>query len=113
MIKHVRTFVNEVLIRAVGGFDNGFERFLTEFLGHLVHAFFEEACRIGAFGHFLMAFVDEVLQEREEENGVLLVFFTPAGVRTQMAGGTVRMGFDQQGIVVAIAFDADQVQEIA
>ena len=60
-----------------------------------------------------MALVDEVLQLREEEDWVQGVLFCPAGVGALVAGRTIWMNLYQEGVVVAVNLDADQVEEVA
>ena len=62
VVEQVGALVDELIVGAVGGFDNRLNGFFSNLLRHLVHAFLEETGSVAALRHFLVALVDEVLQ---------------------------------------------------
>ena len=73
MIQQITCLVNQVISGAVSGLDNSFKRFFANLLSNFVNAVLEKFGGVAAFGHLLMALVDEVLQFREEKQGILLM----------------------------------------
>ena len=67
VVQHVRPFVHQTLVGAVGGFYDQFERLFSHLLCHAVQSVTEEACGVTAFRHFLMTLFDEVAQFAEKE----------------------------------------------
>ena len=112
VIEHVGGLVDEAFVGAVAGFEAGFKRFLAHFLGHAVDAIAEEAGGVGAFGHFLMALVDEVLQFGEEEDRAGFVGLSPAGICAGVADRAMRRGLNEEGIVITIDLDADDIEVV-
>ena len=113
VIKHVRAFVDETVVGAVGGFDDEFERLLSHLLSHAVETILEEAGGVGAFGHLFMTFVDEILQFSEEKQRVAFVGLIPTGIGTSMTNGASWIDFDKKGIVIAIVEDFDYAKDVA
>ena len=66
VVKHVATLVNKLLLGAVCRLHNGLYCFLAHLLAHLVHPFLKQFGGIAALGHFLIAFLNKVLQFCEE-----------------------------------------------
>ena len=67
-----------------------------------------------------MAFLDEILQFRKEEQSILLIvcslvriLFVPASVGTCMAHRTHRIGLDEQGVLIAVVENLNNVEEVA
>ena len=112
VIEHVGGLVDEAFVGAVAGLEAGFECFLAHFLGHAVDAIAEEAGGVGAFGHFLVALVDEVLQLGEEEERAGFVGLSPAGICAGVADRAMRCSLNEEGIVVAIDLDADDIEVV-
>lgn len=112
VIQQVGTFIDEAVVRAVAGLDDRFHGFFAHLLCHLVDAGAEEAGGVGTFGHFFVASADEVLQGLEKEDR-LFIFLAPAGVRARVADRPLGVYLDEQGVVVAILLDGDNVQEIS
>ena len=73
----------------------------------------EEARGVAAFRHFLVAFLYEVLQFGEECYRVQVVALAPTRVGAEVADGAVGMSLNEKGVVVAVFFHADQMQEVA
>ena len=113
VVEQVGTLVDELVIGAVGGFDNRLNSFFSNLLRHLVHALLEETGGVAALRHLLVALVDEVLQLREEEDWVQRIFLSPAGIGAFVAGRTIWMNLYQEGIVVAVYLNAYQIEEVS
>ena len=113
VVEQVGTLVDELVIGAVGSFDNRLNSFFSNLLRHLVHAFLEEAGGVATLRHLLVALVDEVLQLCEEEDWVQRILLSPAGIGAFVAGRTIWMNLYQEGIVVAVYLNADQIEEVS
>ena len=112
VVEHVGSLVNEAFIRAVAGFQAGFQRFLAHLLGHAVHTIAEQAGGVGPLRHLLVALVDEILQLGKEQQRAGLVHLAPAGISAGVAHRAMRRGLNEQRIVVAIHLDADYIEVV-
>lgn len=111
MEEEVGGFVEEELGIIVFGFDEEFDGFFADFLGDFVEAFMEEASDVGLFGGEVAALGDGIFEGREDTvgGGIGLV---PAGIGTEVAGGAWGAGEDEEGILVAVGMDTDEVEVV-
>ena len=112
MIEQVGGFTGEVLIFARYSRECGLEAFLADFLRDATDAFEREADRVARLVFALDA-LGEKLVEVPEETHARGAFVTKATWRAAVAGRSDRVGFDQQGVIVTIDFDADDLEEIS
>ena len=113
VIHQVGSLIDEMLVGAVRSLNDRLHSFLAHFLRHLVHALAEEACRVTAFRHLLVALVDKVLKLREEENRVQLILLRPTSIGAEVAHGAIGMNLDEERVVIAVFLDADEMEVIA
>ena len=111
--EHVGCFVEQAVVGSVRGFDYGFKRLFAHLLCHAVEPISEEGGRVRTFGHVAVALFYDVLEFREEKEGIDLILFTPTRVRSCVAGGTVGDNLHEEGVVVAIFGDADKFKVVA
>ena len=86
MINHIRCFVYQSVVGAIGCLNYSLYCLFAYLLCHAVEAISEEGGRVRAFGHIAVALFHDVLKFREEKEGVALVLFTPTRVRSCVAG---------------------------
>ena len=67
VVQQVTGLVDQMLLGAVGGFDNRFQGLFAYLLGYLVDTFIKQAGGIGTFGHLFFTTVYERLQLTKEE----------------------------------------------
>ena len=113
VVEHVGALVDEAVVGAIGGLDDGLEGLLAHLLCHAVQTVAEEAGGVAALGHLLVATLDEVLELAEEGERRRLVGLAPAGVGAEMTGRTVGDGLDEQGIAIAVDGNTLQVEQVA
>src|SRR5574344_1840174 len=109
MIKHIGSFINKSVVCAVYSFNNGFQSFFTNFLSHSVQTITKKRSGVGAFRHFFMTFLNEILKFGKEEQRIRLIFFSPAGISTFVTSRSFGMNANEQRVIVAIVLDAYQM----
>ena len=92
--------------------ERSFNTFLADFLGAAANAFLREADGVAGLVAALDPGGDDLVEVREETHAGG-AFIAKATGRAAVTGWARRIHFDEQGIVVAVHPDADDVEEVA
>lgn len=111
MVDEVGGLVDESLVCAVCGLDDGFYGLFTHLLCHSVHSCFEKGSGVGLLRHGLVASLDDGLEVTDEAerggNGI-----SPTCLGASVAGGAIGTGGYKERVFVAVCGDGNEMEII-
>ena len=110
MVEQVGSLVDEAAAVAVDGLDNALARLLRHLFANGFHPFDEEACGVGAFGHFGVAARHQL---REFAGKALVGRRVEARGGGGVAGGAHGAGLNEERVGVAVGKHALHVEVVA